>query len=148
MSDTSNPRGPVSPETYIGVRSWPAFANQQGEPSHDEVTYSAPQTLLLHQYALDGTWQLNPTEEHQTLVSDGGEIRMHFIGGELNLVLGLKDESKPVKAEVFIDNKRVQEITVTMHDLYQIFKGEYGEHEMRLVFKGAGVEAYAFTFGG
>lgn len=147
-STTASPQGPISPETYIGARSWPAFANQQGEPSSETVRYTAPQELPLNHYALDGAWQLDTTLEHQTLVSEGGEIRMHFVGGELNLVLGLKGASKPVKAEVFIDNKHVQNITVTMHDLYKIFKGDYGEHEMRLVFKGAGVEAYAFTFGG
>jgi hypothetical protein len=49
---------------------------------------------------------------------------------------------------VFIDGKMTKTLTVDHHDLYQIFKGAYGENELILKFKSKGVQAFAFTFGG
>lgn len=135
-----------SPETYIGERSWPAFGNALGSPGDQIITYKAPETLVLNKYYLDGQWQL-VDRELQIMHSQTGDIRMRFLGGEINLVLGLEEGAKPVQAEVLIDGKSVKTFTVTEHDLYELFKGQYGEHEMILKLKGAGVEAYAFTFG-
>jgi cytochrome c biogenesis protein CcdA/thiol-disulfide isomerase/thioredoxin len=139
--------GQRSPETYVGSRSWPALANAKGNPSPEEVTYKAPETLALHKYALDGTWQLSGDGEYQQLQSASGEVRMHFQGSEINLVLGLAEGVKKIPAEVWIDGKKVKDFDVTMHDLYQLYKGSAGEHELILKLKGKGVEAYAFTFG-
>ncbi len=135
-----------SPETYIGERSWPAFGSAKGNPNDQIVTYAAPTSLVLNKYYLTGQWQL-VDRELQVMHSDTGDIRMKFLGGEINLVFGLEEGAKPVEAEVLIDGKSVKTFTVTEHDLYELFKGDYGEHEMILKLKGEGVEAYAFTFG-
>src|SRR5690606_23892510 len=110
------------------------------------IAYTAPESMALHTYYLAGDWQL-VDEERQLLHSNSGEIRMRFLGSEINLVLGLADESTPVEAEVLIDGESVKTFTITMHDLYELYKGDYGEHEMVLKLKGKGVEGYAFTFG-
>jgi hypothetical protein len=55
--------------------------------------------------------------------------------------------SGSIPAEVWIDGKKFKDITVTMHDLYNLYKGTGGEHELQLKFKGKGLQAYAFTFG-
>lgn len=137
--------GPVSAETYLGERSWSALGNAQGDPSGGTVSYAVPTESALHSYYLVGQWQL-VDGEHQVLRSDAGEIRMRFLGGEINLVLG-SETGKPVAVDVFIDGKEVKSISVDHHDLYGLFKGPYGEHELLLKIQGTGLEGYAFTFG-
>jgi cytochrome c biogenesis protein CcdA/peroxiredoxin len=139
-------RKPQSAETYLGERSWPALGNARGEPSGEVVEYAAPAVMELHKYYLDGEWQLIDGER-QVLAGPQGEIRMKWLGGEMNLVLGLEDNAKPVQGDVYIDGKMLKTITVDRDDLFQLYKGVYGEHELRLVLRGPGVAGYAFTFG-
>jgi cytochrome c biogenesis protein CcdA/thiol-disulfide isomerase/thioredoxin len=134
-----------SPETYLGERSWPALANKQGEPTGETVSYKAPASLYLNQYALVGDWRLMEGER-QVLESPSGEIRMRWRGGEINLVLG-PGEASAVEAEVEIDGKIMKTFTIDHDDLYTLFTGEFGEHDLVLRLKGKGVEGYAFTFG-
>lgn len=137
-----------TPETYIGERSWSAFANAKGRPMPgDTFSYEAPEEIDLHTYALTGDWLLSDNGEYQKLQSIAGEIRLRFLGSEVNLVLGHEESERSIDAEVFIDGTRTTGFTVNRYDLYPLFKGEYGEHELVLRFDGAGVEAYAFTFG-
>lgn len=135
-----------SPEIYLGTRSWNAFVNGPASPTEGVQTYEAPESMDLHRYALVGQWQL-AGDEYQVMRSDAGEIRMRFLGGEANLVLGREEGAKPIRAEVWIDGKKTKTFTVDRHDLYNLYKGAYGEHELILKFKGKGLEAYAFTFG-
>ncbi len=139
--------GPITPEIYVGSRSWPAFGGSTIEPDSEAHLYNTPLELLLNKYYLSGSWQLSDDQEFQVLRSDIGDIRMKFQGGEINLVLGLEAGAKPVQATVTIDGKAGKTFTIDRHDLYELFKGEYGEHEIILSFEGAGVEAFAFTFG-
>lgn len=139
--------GPVTPEIYLSSRSWPAFGNAQGEPTDAILKYTAPLAFTLNKYYLSGSWQLTE-DESETLRSDIGEISMRFRGGEINLVLGLEDGAKPVKAEVMVDGKDAGTFIVDRHDLYNLFKGDYGEHDVILKLTGKGVQAFAFTFGG
>lgn len=139
--------GPVTPEIYLSSRSWPAFGNAQGEPTDAILKYTAPLAFVLNKYYLSGSWQLTE-DESETLRSDIGEISMRFRGGEVNLVLGLEDGAKPVKAEVMVDGNDAGTFMVDRHDLYNLFKGDYGEHDITLKLTGKGVQAFAFTFGG
>lgn len=136
-----------SPEIYLGERSWPAFANAQGEPTEDNVNYSAPASIPLHHYALAGDWRLEDGER-QTLAGEEGEIHMHWQGSEINLVLGPGKSQNSVSAEVWIDDVKVKDITIDRYDLYQLYRGDYGEHDMVLKIRGKGAQSYAFTFGG
>ena len=136
----------VTPETYLGSRSWQAFGNAKGNPSEATLTYSAPSSMELHKYYLVGDWQL-VNDERQVLRSDEGEIRIRALGSEINLVLGLEPNATPVKADIEVDGQKSQSITIDRHDLFNLFKGEYGEHDIILKIHGKGVEGYAFTFG-
>ena len=136
-----------TPETYLGARSWPALGNSQGEPSDAVVSYQAPAERTLHKYYLVGDWQLIDNEQ-QVLRSTEGEIRIKALGSEVNLVLGLEPGTSPVMADIDVDGKPSKKITIDRHDLFTLFKGEYGEHEIILKIHGKGVEGYAFTFGG
>lgn len=136
-----------SPETYLGSRSWPALGNSQGEPSAAPVTYKAPAAMTLNKYYLAGTWKVVDGEQ-QTMESGAGEIRMKFLGGEINMVLGPGSTKNKKMAEVFIDGKSVKKFDISLFDSYNLFTGAYGEHELILKLEGSGLEAYAFTFGG
>lgn len=135
-----------SPETYLGERSWPALQNAQGDPTTDVVTYVAPQSLQMNRYALVGEWQVIDGEQ-QTLRSNTGEIRMRWVGDEINLVMGLEDGVQPVEAEAWIDGVMVKKFLIDRDDLFVLYDGEYGEHDLILKVLGPGAEAYAFTFG-
>lgn len=135
-----------TPEIYLGSRSWTALANRQGSPSDAVLTYQAPSSLQLHQYALGGDWQL-VDEERQVLRGETGEIRIRFLGSEINLVLG-SESGNPVTADVEIDGNIIRSFLIDRQDLYTLYKGEYGEHTLIVKLKGKGVEGYAFTFGG
>jgi cytochrome c biogenesis protein CcdA/thiol-disulfide isomerase/thioredoxin len=134
-----------SPETYLGTRSWDQLGNAQGEPSGQIITYTIPAKLILNNYYLGGDWQL-VNNEKQVLHSDTGEIRMKFLGTEANLVLGMSPGTN-ISADVYIDGAKTKTITIDYHDLYNLFSGPYGEHDLRLVIRGRGLEGYAFTFG-
>ena len=138
--------GDLTPETYLGSRSWPALGNGAAYPMESVFTYRAPESMKLHKYYLVGDWQMLD-EERQVLRSNTGEIRMKFLGGEINLVMGLEDGVQKSSVEVWVDGQKTTSFTVDFHTLYQLFKGEYGEHEVVLKITGKGVSAYAFTFG-
>ncbi len=137
----------VSPETYLGPRGWTAFANRAGAPDAGRHRYSAPGTLPQDSFALVGEWQL-ADDERQILRSKAGEIRYHALAGEVNLVLGLDKGTQPVVADVLVDGKRTKQFTIDRHDLYNLYAGPYGEHDVTLRLRGKNVAAYAFTFGG
>ncbi len=147
IRDSGTPTGrDQTPETYVGPRSWPAFANGTPEPTTDPQDYTAPTSIPLNRYALTGTWQVIDNE-YQQLTSDTGEIHLHFLGSEANLVLGMADPKITPHAEVTVDGKAGASFEVDRHDLFNLYKGEYGEHELVLKITGTGLQAYAFTFG-
>jgi len=138
--------GRISPETYLSSRGWTAFANSVGAPDERRHRYAAPATLPSDHFALAGDWQL-VDDERQVLRSGGGEIRYHALAGEVNLVLGIENGAAPAVVDVAVDGKPSKPITVDRHDLYNLYTGPYGEHEVALKIRGRDVAAYAFTFG-
>lgn len=134
-----------SHEVYLGERSWPALQNRKLMPSSDVESYDVPEEIDLHKYALVGDWQMEDGER-QVLRSETGEIRMRFVGSEINLVMGPPpDGSGTVNVE--IDGESHTSFTVDFEDLYELWTGEYGEHEIVIRVSGEGTSGYAFTFG-
>jgi len=144
-SETRGGRLPRSAETYLSSRSWPALGNAKAGPSSQLISYAAPSALTLHKYYLVGDWQL-VDDEHQVSRSANAEIRMKFLGGEANLVLG-SESGSPISVDVWIDGKKTQTLSVEVHDLYNLFSGENGEHEVVLKAKEKGLQGFAWTFG-
>jgi hypothetical protein len=72
---------------------------------------------------------------------------MRFLGSEVNLVLGREDPSVTPLVAVELDGAQHRSFAVDRQDLFQLWTGSYGEHELVLRIEGAGAEAYAFTFG-
>jgi hypothetical protein len=147
QEETVQPRRELTPETYIGSRSWDSLGNAKGNPTYDILSYSAPATPLLHRYYLDGQWQL-VDDEHQVLRSAEGSLTIRALAGEVNLVLGIENNAAPVKAEVFVDGSLFKRFSIDRHDLFTLYKGDYGEHTIVLKIHGKNVSAYAYTFGG
>jgi len=140
------PELPMSPETYLGSRGWTAFANRVGNPDEHRHTYVAPGKLAVDNFSLAGDWQLLG-DERQVLRSQAGEIRYRALASEVNLVLGVEPGAGPVVAEVTVDGKPAKTFTIDHHDLYNLFVGPYGQHEIALKVRGKELAAYAFTFG-
>jgi cytochrome c biogenesis protein CcdA/thiol-disulfide isomerase/thioredoxin len=145
-NESNEGRREQTPETYLGERSWPALGNGSRTPTDEETLYEAREEMELHKYYLVGEWQMRD-QERQVLLSPEGEIRMKFLGSEINLVLGLEEGAKSIEADIEVDGELAKTITIDMNDLFNLFTGEYGEHEMILRIHGAGVAGYAFTFG-
>ena len=137
---------PQTPEIYLNPRSASAFGNAPAKPSSAVAHYRAPDKVLLNRYYLTGDWQL-VENERQVLRSGNGEVLLRFLGSEANLVLGLEEGAAPVEAAVSIDGGETKTFAVDRDDLYNLYRGPYGEHLVRLELRGPGVEAYAFTFG-
>ena len=136
----------LSPELYLGFRGWNLLANGSSEETDAVTSYEISEELPLHHYALSGDWQVRD-KERQVLIGEEGEIHLHFLGGEVNLVLGMTEDSPPASVHVEVDGEHVQSFTIDRQDMVQLWKGEYGEHDLVLKVSGSGVEAYAFTFG-
>jgi thiol-disulfide isomerase/thioredoxin len=146
MPESEKVRRDITREIYLFSRSWDAFGNAQGRPDTEVHAYTEPASMTLDKYYLQGSWQIVDDERH-VLRSNNGEIRLRALAGEVNLVLGLEDGAKPVMADIEVDGKATQSITINSHDLYNLFNGEYGEHNIVLKIHEKGVAAYAFTFG-
>jgi cytochrome c biogenesis protein CcdA/thiol-disulfide isomerase/thioredoxin len=138
--------GRLSPETYLGPRGWTSFANRTGMPDARAHRYVTPRTLPIGSFSLAGEWEL-VDGERQVLRSGSGEIRYRAVAGEVNLVLGVEKGEAPVTVDVRVDGKIAKSITVDRHDLYNLYAGPYGEHEVALEIRGKNLSAYAFTFG-
>jgi hypothetical protein len=136
----------MSPETYLSSRSWQAFANAGGAPDSTKHHYTAPLDLPPDHFALVGTWQL-VDDERQVLRSPSGEIRYHARAGEVNLVMALSPGTPATSGEILVDGHKTKTITIDRQDVYQLWTGPYGDHEIRVILHQPGVAAYAFTFG-
>lgn len=142
----TNPRRTLTPETYLGIRGWDALANGGLFPTDEPVEYVAPRTLKVNQVALEGRWQLK-ADERQALLSGTGSLTIRALAGEVNLVLGPERGIDSGVVRVIVDNEEVAMLTVDRHDLYRLYKGDYGDHTIRLEFDRPGLAAYAYTFG-
>jgi len=141
------PEMQISPETYLGPRGWTSFVNRASSPDARLHRYVAPPALPVDEFALAGAWQL-VDGERQVLRSSSGEIHYHALAGEVNLVLGLEKGGAPVLVNVRVDGKLAKSLTVDHHDLYNLYAGSYGDHEVAIAIHGPSLAAYAFTFGG
>ncbi len=138
--------GPLTPETYLHSRSWQSFGNSKGTPTSVQADYALPEAMELHSYYLGGAWQL-VDDERQVLRSNKGSVGIRALAGEVNLVLGPEAEGDSIQAEVFVDGKKTKTLTIDRHDLYELYKGGYGEHDVIVTFAKKGVAGYAYTFG-
>ncbi len=147
-----------SPETYVGFRRAENFASPGGFAQDQAHRYAAPAALKLNQWALNGSWSVDP--EKAVLDAAQGKIVFRFFARDLHLVLGPGSDGKPVRFRVLLDGAAPAENhgtdtdrngagTIDRQRLYQLIRqaGEVGEHVFSIEFLDSGVQAYSFTFG-
>jgi cytochrome c biogenesis protein CcdA/thiol-disulfide isomerase/thioredoxin len=147
-----------SPETYVGFRRAENFASPGGFAQNQAHRYAAPAALKLNQWALSGSWSVDP--EKAVLDAVQGRIVFRFYARDLHLVLGPGSDGKPVRFRVLLDGLAPKENhgtdtdrngagTIDRQRLYQLIRqtGEVGEHVFSIEFLDSGVQAYSFTFG-
>jgi cytochrome c biogenesis protein CcdA/thiol-disulfide isomerase/thioredoxin len=147
-----------SPETYVGYRRAESFASPGGFVRDQAHAYAAPAALKLNQWALRGSWNVDP--EKAVLTAVGGKIEFRFYARDLHLVLGPGSDGKPVRFRVTLDGAAPAANhgadtdsggagTIDHQRLYQLIRqsGAIGEHVFSIEFLDPGVQAYSFTFG-
>jgi cytochrome c biogenesis protein CcdA/thiol-disulfide isomerase/thioredoxin len=147
-----------SPETYIGYGRGENFASPGGFAKEQLHGYSAPPALKLNQWALSGSWKVDP--EKAVLSSAPGKIIFRFYARDLHLVLGPGSGGKPVHFRVVLDGAAPGashgadtdsngDGVIDGQRLYQLIRqaGDVGEHVFSIEFLDPGVQAYSFTFG-
>lgn len=132
----------ITPETYLGAER----GDPQGQDlSEGRQSFTPPKTLEHNRFALDGNWTV--ADEYVESVDSHSQLELRYQGGEVNLVLD-RSTPDPVELTVELDGKPVKVITVDAADLYNLIKdGPKGDHTLTLRASGAGVRAFAFTFG-
>jgi cytochrome c biogenesis protein CcdA/thiol-disulfide isomerase/thioredoxin len=147
-----------SPETYIGYRRAQSFSSPGGIVQDHPHTYAVPRSLDLNQWALAGTWTVDP--EKALLTSSPGKIVYRFYARDLHLVLGPGTDGKPVRYRVQLDGAAPGPNhgadtdasgagIIKEQRLYQLIRqsGEVGAHTFSIEFLDSDVQAYSFTFG-
>jgi cytochrome c biogenesis protein CcdA/thiol-disulfide isomerase/thioredoxin len=147
-----------SPETYVGFRRAANFASPGGFTQDQPHSYSAPAALKLNQWALGGSWTVDP--EKAVLGAVPGKIVFRFYARDLHLVLGPGGDGKPVRFRVLLDGAAPAANhgadtdsngtgSVDRQRLYQLIRqaAAVGEHVFTIEFLDSGVQAYSFTFG-
>lgn len=146
-----------TPETYLGSARG-RIASPQGLDNGTR-TFTAPDELGNDQVALTGSWLVTP--EYVQATGDTQQIVLRYQGGEVNLVMDLVHDpidllveldGDPVPSSVRgpsveeVDGRTITHVTAA--DLYGLIAhGPAGDHVLTLTPLGAGLQAYAFTFG-
>ena len=140
--EDETPEGAQTPESYLGYRRIDRFVGSRIEPDR-EAAYTIPQFVPLHGLAYGGRWTV---EDERIVAGDDAQLRLHFRGADVFLVLGTSGGAETV--EVALDGEPVGTVTVTQDDIYTLARipGEKRDHLLDLRFS-PGTEAYAFTFG-
>lgn len=148
-----------SPEMYFGYDRLQYIANTFLQSCLGSTCDfdAAGEEIEMNTFQLDGAWQINP--EEAVLKSNEGAIILGFSASKVNLVAGTAGGM--IDAEIYLDGKRVGVsnrgidvdengiVRFGPHDLYNLIdlQGDYGQHILWIMFKGPGLEAFAFTFG-
>jgi cytochrome c biogenesis protein CcdA/thiol-disulfide isomerase/thioredoxin len=154
----ADPARDLSGETYIGYRRAEGFSSPGGFAQDRARPYVPPPVLRLNEWALAGSWNVDP--EKARLVAAPGKIEFRFSARDLHLVLGPRVSGEPVRFRVSIDGAAPGldhgvdidaegNGVVREQRLYQLIRqpGPVGEHTFSIEFLDPGAEAYSFTFG-
>jgi thiol-disulfide isomerase/thioredoxin len=144
-ADTETAGNDQTAETYLGsLHGQSGLVSPEKTSTNGSATYTVPADLRVDKYALDGPWEI--TDEYAVTGAASAAIVLHYRGTEVNLVMAAPAEAVDVTVE--LDGARQAPVTVAAADLYNVVDhGPKGDHTLRLTASGAGLEAFAFTFG-
>ena len=130
-----------TPEIYFGLsRLEYLSANQEALPI--PFVYHFPYTTGTNHFALEGKWLF--TQEAAELQSMGA-LRLNFNARSAYFVA---EADQPVTAEIFLDGKKINQVTIEKSSLYTLYQGDQaGKHTLELRFAKPGLKAFTFTFG-
>jgi cytochrome c biogenesis protein CcdA/thiol-disulfide isomerase/thioredoxin len=147
-----------SPETYVGYGRAENFSSGGGFAQDRPKGYAAPSTLALNQWALAGTWAVDP--EKAVLRAAPGKVVFRFFARDLHLVVGPGSDAKPVRFRVLLDGVAPAashgadtdaggQGVIEEQRLYQLIRqpADVREHVFSIEFLDGGVQVYSFTFG-
>jgi hypothetical protein len=147
-----------SPESYLGYQKAQAFASPGGAFQDAPGVYAVPAKLALNQWALAGDWTLKGGSA--LLNKENGKIVYRFHGRDVNLIMGPRPGSQPVRFTVKIDGKppsasRGTDIdeqgngTASRQTTYQLLRlqSRIEDRDFEIQFAEPGLEAFCFTFG-
>ncbi|MFQ5815202.1 MAG: hypothetical protein ACE5G7_01745, partial [Candidatus Hydrothermarchaeaceae archaeon] len=156
------PRTMLTPELYAGHKfALPReqnVGNEQGLQPGATIDYSLPDRLRANVLYLEGKWQSNP-DHLRSQDEESASIVLDFTASAVNIVA---DAQAPATLEVLIDGAYVSEeqagddvvfedgkavIVVDQPRLYNVVRGEYGSHTLRLTIHAKDFTFNAFTFG-
>jgi thiol-disulfide isomerase/thioredoxin len=151
-----------SPETYLGYNRMVGFASPEELRPDTPQRYSIPSDIKKNRVYFEGLWEI---QSDKAILKDSyGKIVYRYSANKINLVMGVNKEFQNknlVKAGVFIDGKKLNignkgddvdengYINVQEYKLYNLINTHnyYEIHTCEIVFYGAGIEVFAFTFG-
>ena len=111
----------------------------------DMQNYSFPEDLPENHWALAGKWKVEG--ERIIAAEPQAKLRLNFTAGKVFLVLGTEG-NKPIDVSISLNGKKINNITVNQHTLYQIINQEFSKQGLlEIAIPSDGLEAYAFTFG-
>jgi thiol-disulfide isomerase/thioredoxin len=147
-----------SPENYVGYERTENFASPGGAVLDKRRIYVAPAQLQLNHWALSGDWTIG--QEATRLNGPNGRIAYRFHARDLHLVMGPTARGSSTRFRALIDGQppgpaRGIDVddqgngTVSEQRLYQLIRQPepIADRQFEIEFLGAGVEAFAFTFG-
>lgn len=147
-----------TPETYVGHRRAESFASPQHLIPDATVRYSAPASLPLNHWALDGHW--NDQAQPGVLETLPGKIAFRFHSRDVHLVMGPVEQGASIRFVVKLDghvpgeNHGVDTApdgsgTASWPRMYQLIRqrGAIVDRTVEIEFLDPGIAAYVFTFG-
>jgi thiol-disulfide isomerase/thioredoxin len=147
-----------TPETYLGYLRTENFAPDGGLGADQRREHAVPARLRLNEWALSGEWTAQ--EEAVALERAGGRIACRFHARDVHLVLAPPTPGASADFQVRIDGAPPGAAhggdvdpdgrgALTGPRLYHLVRqaGPVTDRTVDITFAGAGVRAYAFTFG-
>jgi thiol-disulfide isomerase/thioredoxin len=147
-----------SPETYLGYARAQKFASPGGMSFDTRHTYTAPERLLINQWALTGDWTVK--EESAALGAGRGRISYRFHARDVHLVLAPTVPDTSVRFRVLLDGKAPASAhgldvdeqgngSVSEPRMHQLIRqtSPIEDRLFEIEFLDPGLEAFVFTFG-
>ncbi len=145
-----------SPETYLGWKRMERFASPEQLIRNHISSFTIPD-LALNEWGLGGLWLV--AEEYSESKSPGS-LQFRFDASSVNIVA---ESDEPTRLQILLDGSPIPEdmrghdiqineqgyteVTIHASKLYELIKGEAGEHLIEIVVPESGIRIYTLTFG-
>jgi thiol-disulfide isomerase/thioredoxin len=145
-----------TPETYLGAARAEHYSGSPALREGVVQDYDLPKFVPTDHFALSGEWKQG--KESLTSMAAGASLRLNFTSGKVFLVLGT-ESGAPVRATLTLNGEKLNAsnagadvksgvVVVGKHTLYELVNQHAVKNGLlEITTEGAGLQAYAFTFG-